>query len=84
MANCLSTLLSYSEVVIQTHEIKQGQTLFIISQLYNVSVDSLQKVNAIYNKNLVRVGQMIFIPKPGCEPEKMWPFSGTIIPSPTP
>ena len=43
------------------HEIKQGDTLRKIANLYNVSVDDLRHVNSLQNNNIV-VGQIIRIP----------------------
>lgn len=43
--------------------VKKGDTLTKISNLFNVSVDDLVKINNIKDKNLIYVGQKIYIAK---------------------
>ena len=42
------------------HTVKTGETLFSISQLYNISVDQLKKLNGL-SGNEIRVGQKLTI-----------------------
>gem|GEM_PF-1841041 len=51
---------------LQTHTVQQGETLYSISQWYNVSVAELRDANELED-NLIKVGQSLFIP---VEPEK--------------
>lgn len=44
------------------HHVKPGQTLFRISQTYNVPVDKLQRLNRIDDPRLLQAGDLVFIP----------------------
>ncbi len=41
------------------YEVKKGDTLWLISQKYNVPVDKLVKINNIKNPDAISVGQII-------------------------
>ncbi|HYR03238.1 MAG TPA: LysM peptidoglycan-binding domain-containing protein, partial [Syntrophobacteria bacterium] len=46
------------------YRVKDGDTLFSIAKRYNTSVDQIKVLNAL-KSNLVKVGQLIHIPKAG-------------------
>ncbi|MCK5831547.1 MAG: LysM peptidoglycan-binding domain-containing protein, partial [Methylococcales bacterium] len=45
------------------HQVKYGDTLRSISRRYKVNLHSLIKLNNISNKNIIEVGQILFIPR---------------------
>lgn len=45
------------------HEVKHGETMFSISQQYNVSVDELKRWNSLGGNNL-DIGQLLFVAPP--------------------
>jgi murein DD-endopeptidase MepM/ murein hydrolase activator NlpD len=73
------------------HKVLPGETLWRISQDYNIDLDVLVNVNRIPNAAKIEKGQMIFIPgatsAKSVEPEKtysaefnfIWPAQGKII-----
>jgi len=44
------------------HTVKKGQTLWRISKTYGIDMQTIAEYNDIYDKNLIYVGQEIFIP----------------------
>ena len=52
------------------YTVKKGDTLYGIARIYNVSVDSIKKLNYFTDNNLV-VGQVIRIPEMYTKPEDM-------------
>lgn len=44
------------------HKVEQGETLFIISQKYGVSVSELKEINSLDNQSVIYSGQEILIP----------------------
>ena len=44
------------------HIVKRGETLFLISQKYGVDAAEIAAANNIQNRNILRVGQQLFIP----------------------
>lgn len=52
------------------YTVKKGDTLYGIARIYNVSVDSIKKLNYFTDNNLV-VGQIIRIPEMYTKPEDM-------------
>lgn len=44
-----------------THKVVKGDTLWALSIKYNTTIDSLVKLNNIKNKNLIYVGQVLYI-----------------------
>lgn len=46
----------------QTHIVKSGETLWIIAQKYNTTVDSIRKANNIYH-NLIKPGMRLVVKK---------------------
>lgn len=58
-------LFSFGFIFPQTvHEVKKGETLYSISKKYNVSIDSISKVNKIEG-NGIKTGQKLIIPAEG-------------------
>ena len=55
----LNGILSYAQ---EYHIVKKGETLFSISKLYEISVDSLSSINDLINNNL-SIGQKLLIQK---------------------
>lgn len=51
-----------------TYKVKAGDTLYSIARKYKVSVTSLAKANNITNYNLIKVGQVLVIPKASAPP----------------
>lgn len=45
------------------HKIEKGQTLWRISQIYNIDIDDLIQVNHISDSTKIETGQLILIPK---------------------
>lgn len=46
----------------RVHVLKQGETIYAISQKYHVSADSIMKINGITDPSRIRSGQKIIIP----------------------
>lgn len=46
-----------------THEVSEGQTLWVISRAHGCSVDALIKANGIARGDIIRVGQKLRIPE---------------------
>lgn len=44
------------------HRVERGQTLWIISKIYNTDINELVKINHISEATSIEVGQLIFIP----------------------
>ena len=70
------------------HTVEKGQTLFRISQNYDIGLDELININRISDANRIEIGQLIFIPrlkKPIFLSKKfyvedfMWPTQGRVI-----
>jgi len=49
----------------QTHTVQPGETLFSISQQYNVPAEEIAAANNLANVNQLDVGQVLIIPAPG-------------------
>lgn len=43
------------------HRVKKGQTLWKISQAYNVSIQEIVRINRLFNANKIDKGQLLFI-----------------------
>jgi len=50
-----------------TYTVQVGDTLRIIAQKYQVSIDQIVSTNNLYNPNLIEVGQDLMIPPPSIE-----------------
>jgi Membrane-bound metallopeptidase len=73
------------------HTVKPGETLWSISKMYNVSLDSLAKANSIADTRVVEKGRLLVIPAASntavrtsyyakaLRPSFAWPVRGTII-----
>ena len=73
------------------HTVKPGETLWSISKMYNVDLDSLAKTNSITDARVIEKGQVLTIPtapkapsrptsfKPAKTASFAWPVRGTII-----
>jgi len=70
------------------HRVEKGQTLWMISRIYNMDVEELARVNRISDTAKVEAGQQVFIPfaqKPCPVPEKnlgggfIWPLKGRVV-----
>lgn len=48
-----------------TYTVKKGDTLSAIAKKYETTVEALASINGIKNVNLIHVGKVILIPKPG-------------------
>lgn len=44
------------------HIVQPGETLGILAKQYGVTVDAIAKANRISNYNLIKVGQVLYIP----------------------
>ncbi|HRQ37702.1 MAG TPA: LysM domain-containing protein [Chloroflexota bacterium] len=44
------------------HIVQAGETLGILAKQYGVTVDAIAKANRISNYNLIKVGQVLYIP----------------------
>ncbi|MBU2916227.1 LysM peptidoglycan-binding domain-containing protein [Reichenbachiella agariperforans] len=67
----------------QTHIVAQGETLFAISRLYNISVDSLKAYNHLYTNSL-SVGDTLVLgqeqkiaPSPATQKQSSTPLTGS-------
>ncbi|TRZ95105.1 LysM peptidoglycan-binding domain-containing protein [bacterium] len=72
------------------HRIESGQTLWRISQIYNVDLNELARINRIEDATNITTGQLIFIPRgnqTSLIPRKysgedfVWPIKGRVISS---
>lgn len=70
------------------HRVQKGETLWRISKMYNVDLDSLIASNRVSDASAIETGQMIFIPdrKEARPPnyrytneEFIWPIHGKVI-----
>lgn len=59
----VSQLLNLKQMGGTTYTVKAGDTLYSIARKYNISVSSLAKANNISNYNLIKIGQVLAIPK---------------------
>ena len=74
-----------------THTVKPGETLWSISKMYNVDLNSLAKANSITDTSAIEKGQVLTIPTAQRAPSRptsfkqaktasfAWPVRGTII-----
>lgn len=46
----------------KTHKVVAGETLSVIAEKYNTTVDALVALNGIRNKHIIRIGQIIKLP----------------------
>lgn len=46
----------------ETYTVQAGDSLFVIAQSYNTTVDEIVRLNGITNINLIFVGQVLFVP----------------------
>ncbi len=68
-----------------THVVQAGETLNIISQQYDVSVEDIMQVNGMDNPNFIAVGQSLTIPVGGIPEPTAAPTETTVaLPSPIP
>lgn len=51
-----------------TYTVKAGDTLYSIASKYKISISTLAKANNISNYNLIKVGQVLVIPKAAATP----------------
>lgn len=66
------------------HHVKQGQTLYSISKVYNVTIEELEMLNPEL-KNGLKVGHVLGIPvRPAAEPQKEEPQPVAVVPEPKP
>ena len=66
--------------------VQPGDTLYYLSQLFNVSVNQLQLANCLGNSTLLRVGQKLYVPNRPTSTPQFRPSSTprpTKVPSPT-
>ncbi|NQT28158.1 MAG: LysM peptidoglycan-binding domain-containing M23 family metallopeptidase [Candidatus Omnitrophica bacterium] len=63
------------------YSVKQGDSLWKISKLYNVSVERIMQENNISSPYNLKVGQKIFIPRYQSTTSKgfLWPIKGNIV-----
>jgi lipoprotein NlpD len=73
------------------HTVKPGETLWSISKMYNVNLDSLAKANSITDARVIEKGQVLTIPtaakapsrptsfKPAKTASFAWPVRGPVI-----
>ena len=67
------------------HTVQAGETLNIISQQYDVSIDDIMLVNGMDNPNFIAVGQQLTIPVGGIPtPTTAPPTEVVALPSPIP
>jgi len=71
------------------HSVAKGQTLWRISQIYNIDLDEIARFNRISDATNIETGQLIFIPR-GQKPqhipktaysseEFIWPVKGKVL-----
>lgn len=75
------------------HKITRGQTLWEISRIYSIPLDTLVKINNIPDSERIKEGQLLFIPEeegraagvPGAvasaEEDFCWPVKGRVLSS---
>lgn len=71
------------------HEVRGGETLWRISKMYNVDMDTIVRMNSISDYHNLRTGQRILIPKAGKKAETpryapskdnfIWPARGALL-----
>jgi len=63
------------------YSIKQGDSLWKISNQYNVSVEKIMRDNGISSPYNLKVGQKIFIPRysTAAKGDFLWPLKGNIV-----
>lgn len=68
------------------HTVKKGQTLYQISKLYQIDVDTIVTANAILDCSKIEIGQKLFIPYrleakelENVPSDFAWPVNGKII-----
>jgi len=70
------------------HRVQKGQTLWRISQSYNVSIDEIIKINKLSDASKINKGQLLFIPRakqvliietPAGKENFVWPLKGRIL-----
>ena len=71
------------------HRVEKGQTLWQISRIYNVDLESIVDINHISASSHIENGQLIFIPSeekpapvkryPSAETTFIWPIEGRVI-----
>ena len=59
----LEGIATYKQKIVATHTVKKGDTLSSIARKYGVTIQDLQAVNTIPNKNVIYIGQKINIPE---------------------
>ena len=67
-----------------TYVVQRGDTLFLISLRFNVSISALMAANGITNPNLIFVGQRLTIPGAGAPPTATPPPGATPAPTTPP
>ena len=78
-----TALASANEPVV--HTVQAGETLNIISQQYDVSVEDIMQVNGMDNPNFIAVGQQLAIPVGGIPEPTVAPTEAVVaLPSPIP
>lgn len=70
------------------HKVEKGQTLWRISKMYNIDLDTLVKINRIPDSASIEIGQMILIPQTqkqiippaisASEEDFIWPAKGRV------
>lgn len=73
------------------HRVEKSQTLWRISNLYDVDLDEIVRINRIADATNIEVGQLIFIPRPQKQQpvisikssldDFIWPIKGKVIAS---
>ena len=71
------------------HKVEKGQTLWGISKLYSIELDTLAKINHIRDVRDIEIGQLLFIPRYAkkdpnqkCLSEEfIWPLKGKVVSS---
>lgn len=51
--------------IFERYEIKKGDNLYKIAQLYNTSVDTLAKINGLSSSEYIYPGNVLLVPKKG-------------------
>jgi len=90
-ANIVPAIVSATGTGVTYHTVKQGETLWSISKMYNVSLDSLAKANSIADTRVVEKGRVLVIPSAQSpsvrptgyvaakRPSFAWPVRGTVV-----
>ena len=75
------------------HHVEKGETLWRISQMYNIDLEELVRINKIYDPTKIEKGQLLIIPKtkvtsvmsptervlPNSGEDFIWPLKGRVI-----